>query len=260
MAGAPPITTTARTLSFLPGIAERLGYYVYALRDPTREGELFYVGKGKGDRVYQHAAQALAVDPDEGEVGLKLARIRSIHDAGQEVGVEIIRHGLTEGVAFEVEAAVSDALRLAGRDLTNRVAGRGTFERGWAPLPEIRVRYTATPAEIRRADRVVLIRINRLYRPTMTPDELYEATRKWWRINPRRNPQFAFAVYHGIVREVYRIDGWEGPEHVVRNGKTSLRWGFSGSIDAEATTLYKDHSVHEYLPRGLRTPTVYVNC
>ena len=34
-------------LAVLPGVVEKLGYYVYALRDP-RSGEIFYVGKGKG--------------------------------------------------------------------------------------------------------------------------------------------------------------------------------------------------------------------
>jgi hypothetical protein len=45
-----------RNASLVPGVAEKLGYYVYALRDPTRSGAIFYVGKGQGDRVYQHAS------------------------------------------------------------------------------------------------------------------------------------------------------------------------------------------------------------
>jgi hypothetical protein len=38
-------------------VAKKLGYYVYRLIDP-RNGETFYVGKGKG-RVFQHARGAL---------------------------------------------------------------------------------------------------------------------------------------------------------------------------------------------------------
>jgi hypothetical protein len=45
-----------RNASLVPGVAEKLGYYVYPLRDPTRTGAIFYVGKGQGDRVYQHAS------------------------------------------------------------------------------------------------------------------------------------------------------------------------------------------------------------
>jgi hypothetical protein len=32
-------------LEFLPGVAGKLGWYVYALRDP-RDSTVFYVGKG----------------------------------------------------------------------------------------------------------------------------------------------------------------------------------------------------------------------
>ena len=48
-------------LSFLPGVAEQLGYYVYALFDP-RDNALFYVGKGVVGRVFQHAREARTVD------------------------------------------------------------------------------------------------------------------------------------------------------------------------------------------------------
>ena len=45
--------------SFPPGVAEQLKWYVYRLIDP-RNGETFYVGKGKGDRVFEHANGVLS--------------------------------------------------------------------------------------------------------------------------------------------------------------------------------------------------------
>ena len=44
--------------SFPNEIHEALGYYVYRLIDP-RNGQTFYVGKGKGNRVFSHAKQQL---------------------------------------------------------------------------------------------------------------------------------------------------------------------------------------------------------
>ena len=37
---------------------ESLAYYVYALIDP-RDNRIFYIGKGKGNRIFQHAKDAL---------------------------------------------------------------------------------------------------------------------------------------------------------------------------------------------------------
>jgi hypothetical protein len=56
---------------FPAGVAERLKWYVYRLIDP-RNGETFYVGKGRGDRVFQHANRALAASHDEDASDLKL--------------------------------------------------------------------------------------------------------------------------------------------------------------------------------------------
>lgn len=111
------------TLAFLPGMTEHLGYYVYALRDPRPGRGIFYVGKGVGDRVYHHARAASAVSDDEPGQDLKLDTIREIHREGREVGVEILRHRLTEPEAYDVEAGVIDALILADVPLTNKVIG-----------------------------------------------------------------------------------------------------------------------------------------
>lgn len=193
-------------------MSEKLGYYVYALIDP-RENQIFYVGKGEGDRVYQHATWARAV-PGEKPGELKLNRIRDIHREGHEVDIAILRHKLASAdEAYEVEAAIIDALRLAGyladvgtRRLTNEARGLHSRDRGYATLDDLRARYAAPPIEIGPSHRVVLIRINKLYRSGMTDDELYKATREWWRLSPRRSPDYAFAVYRGIVRAVYKID------------------------------------------------------
>jgi hypothetical protein len=224
---------------------------VYALRDP-RNSAIFYVGKGKGDRAYQHARHAKKVS-GESVPQLKLGTIRDIHDEGREVGVEIVRHRIeNEDVAYEVEASVIDALRLAGTELTNLAGGHGT-SRGWRPLEAIVSEYGAKPVEIENP--VVLIRIPTLYEHGMTPEALYKATREWWRMNPyRHNPQWAFAVHDGIVRAVYRIERWE--PHTDRK----QRWAFDGVRDTEMEARYLWTNVSRYLRGSAQNPIKYVNC
>ena len=57
---------------------------------------------------------------------------------------------------------------------------------------------------------MLLIRINQRYRHGMSARELYEATRGIWKLSPSHAEQasYAFAVFEGIVREVYAIDKW----------------------------------------------------
>jgi hypothetical protein len=108
--------------SFPVGVSERLKTYVYRLIDP-RNGETFYVGKGRGDRVFSHVRAEIDGD-DLGNN--KLQRIRTIRLAGFEVAHVIHRHGMDDKTAFEVEAALIDAYP----GLTNVVGGTGSGDDG----------------------------------------------------------------------------------------------------------------------------------
>lgn len=107
--------------SFPAGVTEKLKTYVYRLIDP-RNGETFYVGKGRGDRVFAHIQEQVeTADPSN-----KLKRIREIRLAGFEVAHVIHRHGMDNKTAVEVEAALIDAYP----GLTNIVAGAGSNDYG----------------------------------------------------------------------------------------------------------------------------------
>jgi hypothetical protein len=150
--------------SFPPEVLAKLDTYVYRLIDP-RGGETFYVGRGKGNRVFSHIRAER--NSDAGEVNDKLERIRAIHLAGFEVAHVIHRHGLDNETASEVEAALIDAYP----GLTNSIGGVGSDDYGSMHAKEIIDRYSAEEAAFQH--KALLISVNRsaITRP------LYEATR-----------------------------------------------------------------------------------
>ncbi len=117
-------------------VSDNLGYYVYRLIDP-RTGHTFYVGKGRGGRVYEHVLAQISVTGEENESSLKLAQIRDIPNFGMEPHHIIHRHGLDERTAYEVEAAVIDCYM---NNLTNVVSGHNS-DRGSATVDQLIQRY-----------------------------------------------------------------------------------------------------------------------
>ena len=112
------------------------------------------------------------------------------------------------------------------------------------------------PVEINEP--AVLLRINQKYREGLSQDDLYQITRGEWVIGERRiNARYAFAVYKGIVVEVYKIRRW-----IPFTGKTPSiyqRWCFDGSI-AQKLQHYKGCSLKHYFKQGASNPVMYVNC
>lgn len=244
-------TEDAKALRIPPEVAEKLGWYVYLYVDP-RNGQVFYVGKGKAQRVLAHlSAEA------ESE---KVRTIVSLRSAGLEPRLEVLTHGLAdEETAFRVEAAVIDALGL--ERLTNEVRGWRSVETGRLPVEELIAYYGAKPVEV--VDPSLLIRINQLFRHGMLAEELYEATRGVWKVGARReSARYALAVFEGVVREVYEIEQWHPAgstpyrfrELMDRKG----RWEFTGRVaDDPVRSRYKGKSVAACFKKGLRSPFVY---
>lgn len=237
--------------AFPSSVVERLGYYVYTLTDP-RTDKVFYVGKGTGNRVFAHAGGAVE-SPVEND---KLDTIRQIGASGREVTYDILRHGLTEAEAFEVESALIDYIGVP--ELTNAVAGAAVDRRGRMTPAEIIAAYRAERVEI--VEPALLVIINRLFERNISPERLYEITRGNWVLGERRNrAKYAFAIYQGTVREVYRIRSWSPAEARRPEQKRQSRWRFDGEVAGELRH-YVGGSVEAYLKPGARSPIRYVNC
>lgn len=242
-----------------PGMAEALGHYVYLYVDP-RDEKVFYIGKGKGERCLDH----LFEDDDHP----KVHRIQEILAAGLEPRIEILAHGMkTDDEAYLVEAAAIDLIGL--QRLTNRVLGRNSLLHGRKSLAELEIFYAATPADI--TDPVMLITINALYRNGMTARELYEVTRGVWmnhNLERLAGVRYVFAVFEGVVREVYEPELWRPAQASGYETRPPLtpedlkgRFEFVGRLAPEDVRgRYINTSVRAYLEKGSQNPCRYVNC
>lgn len=237
-------------------VTRELGHYVYLYINPLT-GKPFYVGKGKGNRALSHL---------NGSGKSEHAKIiRDLKMMGKEPRVEILAHGLgSEKAAHVVETAAIDLFGLD--NLANAVLGHGSRRYGRMPLEKVMSLYQSKPAKIKEP--VVLIRISRAYRYGMSEVELYDATRGIWVAgNRRERAKFAFAVYAGIVREVYQIAGkWLPAGSTFKTGYPQGqprrgRWEFVGRVAPdEIRQKYVDRSVAKYIKEGSRNPIKYVNC
>lgn len=96
-------------------------FYVYELIDP-RDGQVFYVGKGKRDRANAHEREAL-----RGKHSRKCRKIREIIAARHSVTVRKVKYFTSENAAYKFEERHIKSIGLG--NLTNVAAGgRG----GWA--------------------------------------------------------------------------------------------------------------------------------
>ena len=236
-----------------PSVIKELGYYVYLYINPI-DDSIFYVGKGKGNRVFDHLK-------DDGE-SEKANAIREIRANGEEPKIEILVHGLpSEQAAYQIEAAVIDVIGV--KNLTNGVRGWKSGYYGRMDIEQLVSLYEREKVKIEEP--AILIRANQLYEYGMSEVELYDITRGVWRVGiEREKAKYAFSVYEGIVREVYKIEQWfpAGTTFSTRNPHgldDPERWEFVGKLaESKIRDKYLYKSVEEYFTS--RNPITYVNC
>lgn len=197
---------------FSQEVAEKLNYYVYKLIDP-RNGKVFYVGKGTGNRIFEHIRCTIGyydgVEVTSDSDPNKLKIIKEIIDEGLEVIHIIQRWNLTEKEAFAVEAALIDEYT----GLTNIQKGHYA-ENGITNAELLEKMFRLKEYEEPTTFKYIIIKVK-----NSTLDELadefpltnrYEATRYAWKIKPRNIKEFpyVFSVTNGIVKAVYKISEW----------------------------------------------------
>ena len=228
--------------SFSPQVCEKLGYYVYRLIDP-RNGQTFYIGKGKGNRVFAHIECALKdydgqnFSAGDDEISAKFKQIYEIKNSGLEVIHIIQRHGLTENEAFEVEAALIDCFP----GLTNLQSGHNN-DYGVNNAETLQNTYSVEtyiePDDIK----YMIIKTTYDVVNNERNGSLYDAVRYTWRVNKKRvdKIKYVLGVIGGIVKEVYKVDKWVLSD----NG---VRYEFIGKV---APKEIRNHFINKRIPES----------
>ncbi len=223
-------------------LPEKCGYYVYGLIDPDDvklviAGQLFelpfYVGKGCGNRIYDHIKQARNLwskrddimnelktnDSDIEEmskdlrdfVSNKIKKIWDILDRGEKLIYVIYRWGLTEVEALKIEATLIDVFP----NLTNISGGYDTFHGMTTPdelLCTLNMTVYDEPVDSNgQIVPYIIIKLknNIAQRGLGTyEDNLYKAVRGCWYIDIKRARKcpYVLAVVNGVVKGVYEVD------------------------------------------------------
>ena len=246
--------------SFSRETSDKLQAYVYRLIDP-RNGHTFYVGKGRGNRVFAHVACALDnfngenfYEKGEDNVSTKISTIREIHQSNLEVIHVIHRWGMDDKTAFEVESALIDAFP----GLSNIVSGHD-YERGSSNADELERLFALKVYEEPKDFKYLIIKIREsrmdylIGQGVKESEARYEATRYRWKIRPKSKNEvpYVLSVTNGVVYEVYEIDNWydAGENRYAFNGKKAPR---------EISDRFVNKRIPDYYTgKGKANPTLY---
>ncbi len=239
-----------------------LKYYVYVYSNPATN-EIFYVGKGKGNRVFSHLSETSESD--------KVKYLSDLKKQNLKPKIEILTHGIEDTeTALKIESSIIDLIGI--NNLTNQQKGFRSATFGRMSIKQVKSAYIQEPVKITEPS--ILIRISQAFRYSMTPMELYDYTRGHWVLNPdnAKQAKYAFSIYEGVIQEVYEIAGWfnagttysvrENNELVKREAgnREDKRYEFVGNLATQSIRdMYKYKSIGGLFKKGNSNPIMYLN-
>lgn len=201
---------------FSHDVKRYLNYYVYILIDP-RNDEIFYVGKGSGNRVFVH----------ENELGVqeKDQRISDILSEGLEVKKYIVHSGMTEEAALAAEATLINLYTTRKCfdevNLTNVQIGHSVI----APclsVEEYNRKFSGsslTKDSFDEEDRIMLVNLSTdSIKLLATEEKVKERMKRRARVPENRElPKNILPVSRGVIVGAFKVVAWK---RITNTGKS----------------------------------------
>lgn len=199
---------------FSETVQKRLEHYVYRIIDP-RDSSTFYVGKGHGNRVFDHLNSIQRKIENFSAKENKLAELLRI---GLKPAYIIHRHGMDDLTALEVEGALIDAYP----NLLNENEGHHNSERGSMSWEEIVFKYDLP--EIPKPNfPVLVININNIS-DQFDRKSVYQQVQGNWVVSLKNaeKMKYVIAAYKGVAVGIFKPEKW-------LPSKQARRYFFKGS-------------------------------
>jgi len=234
--------------SFSKLTKDRLDNYVYALVGPDNN-EVFYVGRGKDNRGFQHLKNKAKSESEKTKI------IAGIRARGKEPRLDIIRYGLNEKTAIEVESAIIDTIGLD--KLSNSIRGKDT-SKGRTKAEDLNIQLGGKHLNIEDInDNVILFFC---HNSLAKNNDIYDSTRQFWPLSQTRITKrnvngelyykYALTMKGCTVIEVFEILQWYPAGSTVSSRKfiddKKKRWEFIGSYpEKKIQKYYKNKLLYE---------------
>ncbi len=264
---------TKQLKQFSAATIDALGYYVYVLVDPL-DNKVFYVGKGKGNRVFNHVEdvkkkmqQTLSITSMQKKEHFKETKIKEIISRGNEVLSYVVRYGLTSEHALLIESVLIDIfnhklnVNLSDFDSLTNVKSGCYSSKGCISTSDLEEYYSSgIVADLKDGLKYLAINISIL---SNDPEEIYRRVRASWVLDKTLADQadYVLATHAGLIIGVYKLDGdgWIKDESQVVRG--SIRYCFNEDKSQDMTEIRK-RLVSRRLPKrrkkGAANPVWYI--
>lgn len=236
-------------------------YYVYTLGDEMNN--VFYVGKGKGDRIFSHELESEFFTKEQ-----LTEKHNKIKELGDKIRRNIINHHLEENEALASENTLIQFLGL--RNLTNKISGHG--DRLYS-VEELEKRFGYLPVsknDINTSELILVVKIdgafdlsddesvNYSFLQNNTDDKnLKSRTLFQWKINKSLSSKIKYVI--GVnkspelsVVSAYKIDDYE------TDGKRVGFYSSSNSVQTQKELGIYRRSLCD-LKFGSGNPITYIN-